>query len=548
MHIDTAGAWWILGIFTIIIFCFLAFEYQIPFRKESSLFYARIWATAIWGGTLTFFLPIALNLGFGPNDDGRVLRQLLLYTTGGVLGVITLSETRRKNDLEKSKFDEQQDQFREQLKAQDEKDKREHNRQIHTERRSRYATAVEHLADKSATIRRGGVYTLIGLVDEWISDPGLTEDDQKKEGQVIINTLCSYIRSPFSLAEKRVNLESTQASDDQEKLREEQDVRQAIFHEMGKRGSTFKKNKNGKVVHTPGAWSRFDFNFSQAPIFYPLSNLTIEKANFSSASFYGDANFRMTFFAQNADFRNAIFTQNAFFDKASFEMTASFDNVTFAQGAFFTGATFAQNAIFREAIFAKESASNQEAEASFLKTIFNKEVNFYKAVFKQEVNFRKTTFTQSANFSRTFFTQNVNFREVTFTQNAKFKLTKFDKNANFRQVTFSKSANFRGAIFLLNANFDKAVFTQNANFRDVRFKNIKPTFVSGNSRAQFSVIPYQHSYSFSFHATDSQAVRLGAATLHGKTFNNIPHGTVLFDPNSPKDQHGNYIVHSDPAK
>ena len=140
---------------------------------------------------------------------------MLLYTTGGLLGVITLSETRRKNDLEKSKFTEQQDQFKEQLKSQkdnldlqlksqkdnldlqlkaqaknltsqlknqektltaqlkaqeenlilqinsqEKKDRRDHTRQVHTERRSRYTKAVEQLAHEKAAIRLGGIYTL----------------------------------------------------------------------------------------------------------------------------------------------------------------------------------------------------------------------------------------------------------------------------------------------------------------------------------------------------------------------------------------------------
>lgn len=80
-YIDAGGAWGILLLCTILIAGFLGIEHLSPQRKDSSLFYSHIWATAIWGGALAFFLPIALDLGFGPNDDGRVLRQLLLYTT-----------------------------------------------------------------------------------------------------------------------------------------------------------------------------------------------------------------------------------------------------------------------------------------------------------------------------------------------------------------------------------------------------------------------------------------------------------------------------------
>lgn len=129
------------------------------------------------GGTWAFFLPIAINSGFNKDDDGPALRQLLIYATGGVLGVITLGETRHKNDQE-------------------------HMRQVHAERRSRYATAIEQLADEKAPIRLGGIYTLIKLVDEWLADKKTlpNEEERREEGQVIINSLCAYIRSPFDLA------------------------------------------------------------------------------------------------------------------------------------------------------------------------------------------------------------------------------------------------------------------------------------------------------------------------------------------------------------
>ena len=38
------------------------------------------------------------------------------------------------------------------------------------ERRERYTKAVEQLGSKEAPVRIGGVYTLVGLVDEWLLD------------------------------------------------------------------------------------------------------------------------------------------------------------------------------------------------------------------------------------------------------------------------------------------------------------------------------------------------------------------------------------------
>ena len=123
------------------------------------MFYVWIGVLAVLGGAWAFLFPLAITADFGKDGDGAALRQMLIYTTGGVLGVITLGENHRKNTLEKTKND--RDHTR-QVHAE--------IRQVHAERRSRYTTAVEQLSSDKASIRLGGVYTLVGLVDEWLAD------------------------------------------------------------------------------------------------------------------------------------------------------------------------------------------------------------------------------------------------------------------------------------------------------------------------------------------------------------------------------------------
>ena len=118
------------------------------------------------------------------------LRLAFLYITGGAIAVVGLIETFRKNNNEKLKNDQDK-----------EKNDREHLRQVRADRRERYTKAVEQLGDEKAPIRMGGVYTLVGLVDEWLEDESIEKyEDRLKEGQVIVNNLCAYIRSPFTLA------------------------------------------------------------------------------------------------------------------------------------------------------------------------------------------------------------------------------------------------------------------------------------------------------------------------------------------------------------
>ena len=368
---DVIAQWVAMGLLTAGVFTFIVFAIDNLFssekKQEIKPFYLWIATIAFFGGLLSFFLPIAINSGFGKDDDGPVLRQLILYTTGGVLGVITLGETHRKNNQEK------------------EKNENDHTRQVHAERRSRYTKAVEQLADEKATVRLGGIYTLVGLVDEWLTDDTLNPKERQKEGQVIINNLCSYIRSPFPLALKAEMFEGDSEPDnyeedfskDQAAFHEEQDVRRTIFIEMGKRSSVISNKEESDVTVTPRAWSDFDFDFSRAPIFYPLSNLTIEKGNFSSAKLYSNADFSEATFTQEADFSEATFTQNANFSEAIFTQNANFSGTKITQNANFSWAKFTQN-------------------ANFSGTKFTQTANFIGATFTQEADFSRATFSASS--------------------------------------------------------------------------------------------------------------------------------------------------------
>ena len=134
------------------------------------------------------------------------LRLALLYTTGGVIAALGLLETYRKNTNDRAKAnadfkaalknqEHQAEVLKEQIRQFDENAFKERK----TERRERYTTAVEQLGSKEAPVRLGGVYTLVGLVDEWLEEKNLEYSERLKEGQVIINNLCAYIRFPLSL-------------------------------------------------------------------------------------------------------------------------------------------------------------------------------------------------------------------------------------------------------------------------------------------------------------------------------------------------------------
>ena len=378
---------------------------------------------AVSGGALAIFGPWLLYVAGWTGETDANLRLHILYVTGGTIAVLGLVETHRKNTTDRIKADadiqnyqasqahqaktlaEQARHFtetiekeREKIKADKDKNEQDHIRQVHAERRSRYTTAIEQLSSDKASIRLGGVYTLVGLVDEWLADdktiPNIEE--RRKGGQVIINNLCAYIRSPFLLAERSKRLDEPYAKDlqknfggdiekfnedkqyfAQEKaaLEEERQVRQSIIKEM--------REHLSKNYSKSSFWSDLDYDFSNAHFFYPV--------NFNDSYFGASLNFFGATFTERADFSEATFTQ-ANFSEATFTQ-ANFSRAKFTEGAYFSGATFTQ--------------------ASFSEATFTERANFSGAKFTGYASFSEATFTQ-ANFSRAKFTEHADFSEAIF--------------------------------------------------------------------------------------------------------------------------------------
>ena len=336
---------------------------DIPKRTGSwwskNWFYTVLIAVAVIGGLSAFGLPLIVSQPFSAGDSISTLRQAILAATGGVLAILTLWENRRKNIQEKEKNDQ------------------DHTRQVHAERRSRYAKAIEQLADEKAPIRLGGIYTLVKLVDEWLADEKTlpNEEERREEGQVIINNLCAYIRSSFDLVSKIKELsESTEAPKDymggtqqfikdQARFREEKELRLTILDAISTRlngGIITQENETEKPMK--GQWSSFDYDFSNAHFFY----LT----DFSDSFFSASSNFIQATFTQGADFSRATFTQDANFFGATFTQDANFIGATFTRANFFE-ATFKYEPIFVYTL------GNKTYKARFSYKVNPKNYNFY---------------------------------------------------------------------------------------------------------------------------------------------------------------------------
>ena len=584
----------ILGIITIIIAGILPLMYPAwdSKKKDSNgrpnkprhekWFYAWLIGLSALGGFWALFLPLALNQKFdGPTADGNQLRLHLLYITGGVLALITLGETHRKNtvDREKAKveknnyeksqthqdnvLEEQQRQFnetiakeRERIEVDKAKNEQDHIRQVHAERRSRYTTAIEQLSNgDSSTTRLGGVYSLVGLVDEWLADektiPNIKE--RRKKGQVIINNLCAYIRSPFPLAERAEQLDDDYAKDlqndfggDKEKfdadkrafardkaaLEEERQVRQSIIKEIRERLQD---------IDTPGSWSKFDYDFSNTNFFYVVSfghSYFSASSKFSGAKFTQGAGFSKAKFTQGADFSEGKFT-HASFSGATFTGNTNFTRATFTGKTTFSGVTFTESARFYKATFTwrADFSKGKFTHASFSGVTFTGNTNFTGVTFTGNTNFARATFTRRADFSGVTFTESAKFYKATFTWRADFSKGKFT-HASFSGVTFTGNTNFTGVTFTGNTTFSGVTFTRRADFSGVTFRT-KPRF--GNIRwggktykARFSYKVEPESYNFEVSSESPYKIETWDPKRNGINFT-IPKGAELFDPDEPSD-------------
>lgn len=554
MHLAPSTAWaWLIACAAVILLFPLAAQFG-NLKGKLSSFRTWVWTIALLGIVTAGFMPFI----FDPDITNFEVQPFIFFITGTLLGVLFLGEFHRMNAQKKLK----------------------HPQRVHAERRTRYSKAVEHLAYPNPAVRASAISTLAGLVDEWLADEQLSVEVRQKEGQVIVNALCAYVRSPFARAFKAEAFDSdappaNYAGDfttDLAAFRGEQDVRRSVFVEMSKRSSALTENEKGEVVVVPGAWSGFEFDFSRAVVFYPLDGLTIENANFSAAkfcngsdfsgaAFVGTVNFNRATFGEIAGFGDATFAGDANFGHATFARSANFGGASFMQNAHFAGVKFMQNAHFGGVKFTQDTNFSGAAfiqNASFGGVNFARNADFSWAVFAQNAHFIGAVFGQIADFNGATFTQDARFSETAFAQVARFKWATFTQTADFSEATFAQGADFSEATFEADAEFYGASFMGAADFCDVSFVKSPPVFAvedadSGEMyRARFATLSTgseatgQEAHNFAVYE-GSQPIPLGAAGLNGVGYR-IPVGTVLFDPASWDERQKEYTRLSEPAQ
>ncbi len=459
-----------------------------------------------------------------PNHDdekypqGKVITDLrlhILYITGGIIAILTLLQTDWKNQVDRRKVEDDI-----------QKNKNDHDRQVHAERRGRYAKAIEQLADDKAAIRLGGIYTLVGLIDEWLADDSLEPDERQKEGQVIINNLCAYIRSPISLSHEQEsipaeNTDSPKPVNNNDKnfaiIKVEHEVRESIINSIKERlNSQMGDNKKP----TEGPWSNFIYNFRGANFPYSVDFSKVyfsAPTNFAECTF-SDANFKNSIFAKETVFENSVFANSIDFSYSE-SINGNFKGTCFCdstfKGAVFTGANL-ENAIFiplNKSILSFKEAEFTEAifkfteftECDFEGTKFIN-ADFSHAKVRNEYQdaggFTKSKFRGTTKFISTEFLRYANFENANFKGSTHFIATIFNGPAIFENAelvndptvisspSYPSGTQFGGSTFIEDAKFSNAKFIEDVSFAGLLFNG--PVSFK-NSQFQTSISPFDPS-------------------------------------------------------
>ena len=460
---------------------YLALIFCPIFKKDDDprWFHARILSSGIVGGSYAFLLPAVMGLEEGSINSGgaAALRQAILLATGGLIALIALGETRRKNDNDREAAENLRAHQENMLIQQKEQFEANSFKERKAERRERYTKAVEQLGDEKAPVRMGGVYTLVGLVDEWLEEESIEKyEDRLKEGQVIINNLCAYIRSPFTLASHYNELSNPTPTpegiykDNKEKfyadkaiLDSEADVRLGIIKEIHDR-------IQGPDKNTPGAWSDFEYDFSGSTFFYPIdltNSYYAKPINFSGSTYKGEANFSDSTYKSWANFTDSTYKSWANFSDSTYQALADFSDSTYKSWANFSDSTYKSWANFSDSTYkdvADFSDSTYQYWAIFSRSTYKGWAIFSRSTYKDVADFRGSTYTGWAYFRGSTYKGWAIFSGSTYKDVADFSGSTYKGWADFSGSTYKGWAIFTGSIYQALADFSDSTYKSWANF------------------------------------------------------------------------------------
>ena len=332
------------------------------------------------------------------------------------------------------------------------------------ERRERYTKAVEQLGSKEAPVRIGGVYTLVGLVDEWLLDENLDYTEKVREGQVIINSLCAYIRSSFALAfhydeltQESPTAEGLYKNREQEfyidkaALESEADIRLSIIKEIHDRLQSPK-------INTPGAWSDFEYDFSGSTFFYPIDftrSYYTKPVKFSGSTYQDEVRFGGSTYQGGADFSGSIYRRGADFLSSTYQSQANFSGSTYQDKAAFSSSTYQDGANF--------SGSTYQGEVFFRGSVYRGWVVFNGSAYREEADFCGSTYQRGADFSDSTYWDKIVFGGSVYQGWAVFRDSAYRGEAAFNDSVYWGGADFSGSTYRGRTGFGNSIYQEGAN-------------------------------------------------------------------------------------
>ena len=190
----------------------------------------------------------------------------------------------------------------------------------------------------------GGIYTLTRLVDDWLEEESLPKVERLKEGQVIINNLCAYIRSPFTLASyyDELSEDAPKANGIYKDRKQDFYTDKAIFDsEADTRLSIIKEIHDRLQISEENpwdSWSNFEYDFSGSIFFYPVDltkSYYKKPINFSGSTYRKEANFRGSIYEGGANFTDSTYQGRADFRSSTYKSEAEFSRSIFYSETYF---------------------------------------------------------------------------------------------------------------------------------------------------------------------------------------------------------------------
>ena len=333
---------------------------------------------------------------------------------------------------------------------------------LNTSRQERYLKAAELLDSAHSHTRLGAVHALVGLVDEYLADKSLSEEEKHTEGQRIVDILCAYIRSPFELvfrydelSQNKPNPHSAYRENHQDfymhraELLAEAKVRQQALQEIHRRLRHFPQGDRRGYVE--GSWSGFEYDFSNSVFFYPVDmkdSWYQNSVDFSGCTYYDSAEFSGSTYERNAYFCDSTYYDWVFFndstycgdaqwsgstyhDSARFSWSVYYGEVSFHDSVYGGSVFFDQSLYYDEALF---YSSTYRGEAGFDGSLYRGSVFVSDSVFEGAVSLYGSVFCGALNFGTDFFGESYPSR---FVQSAPY----FVVVRNARATLFGSSSN-----------------------------------------------------------------------------------------------------------